>query len=314
MSEVAKFFEENGYAVVKGFCSPEECAAMRGRMSALIDAWDGKCRATFGTGEDGRAQDKSSYFLDSADKIHFFLENEAVDPETGNLKDFLTKHGSLNKVGHGLHVADDVFRAYATSEKVVNLTRELGYQSPVLPQSMYIFKNAKVGGEVTPHQDSTYLYTEPRPSCLGLWLALHDATTENGCLWARPGSHKEAVRKIWTRNPEHFEAGKADASLMVYEHLSTPKTDMEGAMEDKSFETSGKDPKEYGFVPVPINAGDLFIIHGQLEHMSLPNRSEKPRETFQLHLVEGPKAGVFWSKKNWLQYPGEKAFPSVGAS
>jgi ectoine hydroxylase-related dioxygenase (phytanoyl-CoA dioxygenase family) len=42
---------------------------------------------------------------------------------------------------------------------------------------------------VVPHQDSTFLYTEPR-TCTGLWLALEDATINNGCLWAIPGSHK----------------------------------------------------------------------------------------------------------------------------
>ena len=38
------------------------------------------------------------------------------------------------------------------------------------------------------HQDGTFLYTEPQ-SVTGLWWALEDATLENGCLWAVPGSH-----------------------------------------------------------------------------------------------------------------------------
>lgn len=41
-----------------------------------------------------------------------------------------------------------------------------------------------------PHQDASYLYTEPR-SLYGFWIALDDATEENGCLWFIPGSHKE---------------------------------------------------------------------------------------------------------------------------
>ena len=45
---------------------------------------------------------------------------------------------------------------------------------------MYIFKQGKIGGEVTSHQDSTYLFTTPHQTCLGLWLALDDATVENG--------------------------------------------------------------------------------------------------------------------------------------
>ncbi len=69
---------------------------------------------------------------------------------------------------------------------------------------MYIFKQAYVGAEVTSHQDSTFLYTTPKQSCLGLWLALDDATLTNGCLWVRPKSHKEKVRRIFQRNVEYF--------------------------------------------------------------------------------------------------------------
>lgn len=48
-----------------------------------------------------------------------------------------------------------------------------------------------IGGEVVPHQDNSFLYTEPS-TCTGLWLALEDAKTINGCLWAIPGSHKSS--------------------------------------------------------------------------------------------------------------------------
>lgn len=46
-----------------------------------------------------------------------------------------------------------------------------------------------IGGEVIPHQDNTFMYTEPL-SLLGFWWALEDATKENGCLWVLPKSHK----------------------------------------------------------------------------------------------------------------------------
>ena len=49
-------------------------------------------------------------------------------------------------------------------------------------------QNSHTGAEVIPHQDSSYLYTDP-PSVVGLWLALQDATIENGCLHCLPGSH-----------------------------------------------------------------------------------------------------------------------------
>ena len=65
-----------------------------------------------------------------------------------------------------------------------------------------------------------------------------------------------------------------------------------------------------GFRPLEVKAGDLVAIHGQLDHLSLPNVSPKGRRTFQLHLVDGPSAGVHWSPLNWLQTPG-RPFPEL---
>lgn len=53
----------------------------------------------------------------------------------------------------------------------------------------FLFQQPGIGGEVVPHQDNSFLYTEPT-TCTGLWLALEDATILNGCIWAIPGSHK----------------------------------------------------------------------------------------------------------------------------
>ena len=36
-----------------------------------------------------------------------------------------------------------------------------------VPQSMYIFKQAKIGSAVTPHQDSTFLHTAPKQTVIG---------------------------------------------------------------------------------------------------------------------------------------------------
>eukprot|EP00121_Abeoforma_whisleri_P002737 Awhi_evm1s2461 len=67
---------------------------------------------------------------------------------------------------------------------------------------MYIFKQPNFGGEVVPHQDSTFLLTSPTPTCLGLWIALQDSTLENGCLWGAPGSHRRGVNSHFLRNPK----------------------------------------------------------------------------------------------------------------
>ena len=56
-----------------------------------------------------------------------------------------------------------------------------------------------------------------------------------------------------------------------------------------------------GFEPFECKAGDLILIHGAVDHLSLPNHSANPRHTFQLHMIEGPSEGIKWSETNWLQ-------------
>ncbi len=332
LAQVVDEFHNSGCAIVKNFATELECDGMREEMAKLIQEWDPKSVTTFRTDEKQElTQGSSDYFLDSAKRIHFFCEPGVVDESTGEIKQGMTKTEGLNKVGHGLHVANPIFRAYATSPKVASLARVLGWKDPVLPQSMYIFKQPKIGGEVTSHQDSTFLFTEPRQTCLGLWLALEDATEENGCVWGRPGSHKEPVRRHFKRNKEWFEMNKRDVPQMIFENLVDVETsncpwegDMPGNTKSGEMEMGETKADKYklqekqkeavrqaGFVPLNCKKGDLVLIHGAVDHLSLANISLKSRHTFQLHLIDGPKEGIKWSEKNWLQYPNGDSFPSL---
>jgi phytanoyl-CoA hydroxylase len=253
-------------------------------------------------------------FLDSSDKIHYFAEPAAsvkVDrsPSSRQLRDSYLTHKitALNKAGHGMHVPpQQPFHDYTCSPKVRALvTYFLGWKDPVVPQSMYIFKQAATGGAVHSHQDSTFLYTTPVQSCVGLWLALDDATLDNGCLWLRPKSHNEPVRRQYIRNPVHFDKNNNNNT----DKTDAPKFIMNDLYQQHDVTWDGELPDDLraaGFIPVPCKAGDLLVFNGELDHLSLPNYSNAPRHTFQLHLVEGQ--GVTWSPDNWLQYPDGKSF------
>jgi phytanoyl-CoA hydroxylase len=157
------------------------------------------------------------------------------------------------------------------------------------------------------------LYTTPRQTCLGLWLALDPATLENGCLWARPGSHREPVRRKFVRNPARFKEGDKTAPQMIFEteNPSCEAWKWEGKMPSGFEPPESRGLRETGFVSVECSVGDLVVVHGQVDHLSLTNTSSMQRETFQLHLIEGPGQGVTWSELNWLQYPMGKHFPSL---
>lgn len=326
-----QYFDMHGFALVQSFANATEVISMKQQMQSLVDEeWDpNNTKPTVFRTDEKQIDEQGSddYFLESANKVHYFAEAQAMTTgPTGKalLKDEFAQNKilALNKAGHGMHVRPGAFHDYTTSAKVRSLVGELGWVDPVVPQSMYIFKQARVGGEVTSHQDSTFLYTTPKQSCLGLWLALDDATITNGCLWVRPGSHREKTRRKFVKNPDHFgseqiqnrsNVAKGDLSQSQMIFLNEPDTDpvaWEGKIPDVDGceGVSWKSLFAAGFVPVECKAGDLVVFPGELDHLSLPNTSDQQRHTFQLHMVEGDGAGVIWSPDNWLQYPKDVPF------
>jgi phytanoyl-CoA hydroxylase len=204
--------------------------------------------------------------MESGDKIRFFFEEDAFHPD-GTLKQ--SKEQSINKIGHALHDLDPVFDRFSRTPKLRGLISDLGITEPRLLQSMYIFKQPRIGGEVTCHQDSTFLYTEPM-DIVGLWFALEDATIENGCLWAIPGGHEAGLKSRWVR--------------------------AEGGMR---FDVLNRTPfPEDKLVPLEVRKGTLVLLSGLLPHKSLANRSPKSRHAYTLHVISGNSD---YPASNWLQ-------------
>ena len=165
-------FDENGVLVLPDFFSIKECDSLMSRMATIIDAANDESSTIFSTTD--RTHSQEDYFLTSGDKIRFFYEQQSKDSTPSEL--------SLNKVGHALHDLDPVFSDFVRQEKVADLASDIGFVEPLLLQSMYIFKPPHIGGEVVWHTDHPFLWTDP-PSVVGFWVALEDATIENGCLW-----------------------------------------------------------------------------------------------------------------------------------
>jgi ectoine hydroxylase-related dioxygenase (phytanoyl-CoA dioxygenase family) len=173
------------------------------------------------------------------------------------------------------------------SEHNAAVARSLGFKDPRVLQSMVICKQPEIGGAVPPHQDSTFLYTDP-PSAVGWWYALEDCTVENGCLSFAAGSHKrEPVRKRFVRTGE---AGAEGTGFM----------DNEGAQFPTTIQPEQSADKEEEYTMGEVKAGTLVLIHGNILHKSEKNVSGKSRFIYTFHVIEGENK---YDEKNWLQPP-----------
>lgn len=259
-------YQRNGFLVLESFVDEASCDRLRTRAEELVQDFDPQGLVSiFSTHDQSRISD--DHFLESGDKIRFFFEEHAFLPD-GSPKQ--NKERSINKIGHALHDLDPIFSQFSRAKKIRELTASLAIEEPLLLQSMYIFKQPNIGGEVTCHQDSTFLYTEPR-QIAGLWFALEDATVKNGCLWVIPGGHRLGLKSRWVRAPE-------------------------GGMR---FEVIDPDPfPEEKLVPLEVTKGTLVVLHGLLPHKSLANRSTKSRHAYTLHVIPG---NCRYPADNWLQ-------------
>lgn len=153
----------------------------------------------------------------------------------------------------------------------------LGLREPRILQSMVIFKQPEIGGLVPPHQDSTFLYTDP-PSARGFWFALEDCTVHNGCLEYIPGSHTIPVRQRFVRK----------SSGAGTEFVELPDVD--------AAQWARVDDSQYR--PLEVKAGSLVLIHGNLLHRSSPNLSDRSRWIYTFHCIDG---NASYDARNWLQ-------------
>ena len=261
-------YQNDGFLALTDFVIAGECDALRTRAEKLVSEFDpAGVVSIFSTHQQSRLSD--DYFLGSSDKIRFFFEEDAFNAD-GTLKQ--SKERSINKIGHALHELDPVFSAFSRSTPIRELIADLKIGDPLLLQSMYIFKQPRIGGEVTCHQDSTFLYNEPI-DIAGLWFALEDATVDNGCLWAIPGGHTLGLKSRWLRAPE-------------------------GGMR---FDTLDVKPwSEELLIPLEVSKGTLIVLHGLLPHKSLANRSQRSRHAYTLHVIGGRSD---YAAENWLQRP-----------
>lgn len=164
--------------------------------------------------------------------------------------------------------ARKVWNLYGNDHLVTRLIEDgriLSLVTSILGSEVWFFadkamlKPPHIGVEKPWHQDMPYFPFVPKEPYLhvAVWIALDDATVENGCMQYLPGSHRMGnltTDTIWTEGVSHLAA------------------------DERRIDTSQA-------VMVEAKAGDVVLHDGMVLHYSAPNRSPKPRWAFILDFI-----------------------------
>lgn len=175
----------------------------------------------------------------------FFQFERGYEPQKENAK---ALYASVRKF-MGFENAAPIFRKICqTHERVQGVIRALIGECQMY-QSMALCKPAG-GSPKLWHQDNAYFSVKDLDGVIGSWIALEEATVENGCMHFLPGGHKAGPLK----------------------HRHT--TDCE--LEPDRFDPSGA-------VPIPLKPGGIVFFHGNAPHYTPANQTSKPRTSLQFH-------------------------------
>ena len=261
-------FEQHGYCVLEKVIQPADLASIRDAAARIVEDFDVDAhRSVFSTRDRDKGRDR--YFMESAEAVHCFLEEEALD-ESGALT--VPKTQAINKIGHAMHDLVPEFTRFCRLPIFAELLGTLGYHKPQLWQTMYIYKQPRIGGEVRWHQDASYLQSEGSP-VTGVWVAIEDATLENGCLWVQPGGHRSPLRDSY----------EVDHTTLEGELRTLDSTPWPGPDEGVALE---------------LEAGGIVLFSDRMPHYSSANRSNRSRQAFTMHFTDHDSN---WLPHNWLQ-------------
>lgn len=271
-------FASDGVIVIDNFVASDACDRLRQRAQELVAEHAPRASgAVFSTRDNRHATNND--FAASANGIGVFFEEGAQDA-SGNLQVPLDR--AVNKIGHAMHDLDPVFGAFSRGPRLQAVADAIGLFDAKLVQSMYIFKQPGIGGEVVCHQDSTFLHTEPT-SVVGFWFAIEVAHRGNGCLGGLPGEHRKGLKSVYRKQPDGQLAMEIldpdiDWDMGKLEWLEAPK-------------------------------GTLIVFNGEFPHLSEANRSPHSRHAYTLHAVSGR---AHYSSGNWIQRPTALNMPFTG--
>ncbi|GHE79305.1 protein involved in biosynthesis of mitomycin antibiotics/polyketide fumonisin [Amycolatopsis deserti] len=167
---------------------------------------------------------------------------------------------------HHPHKTSALIRRSLAHHRILDvLTRVIGPNVKAMQSMLFVKAEGKPGQPW--HQDEFFIPTRDR-SLTAVWIALDDATVENGCLWVLPGSHRRGV---------------------LY-----PDREQDDPRFDCSIEAYGFPHRDEDAVPVEVPAGSAVIFNGYLLHRSLPNSGRHGFRRALVHHYMSAESPLCW--------------------
>ena len=206
-----QFYKDYGYLIATDLLSPEEINELKQETARIF-------RGQRGT-------------LEGLVKVD---DHEADD-------EVLKKYVAI----HFPHKISPVIRQYLSHPKVTDILTQVVSPNVKCMQSMLFVKAPGKAGQAW-HQDEYFIPTRDR-SLVGAWIAIDDATVDNGCLWIIPGSHQPGfIRpRVANHSDEYADVDTIDVS---------------------EFDSSE-------MVPVEVKSGSVVFFHGYVLHSSQRNKT-----------------------------------------
>lgn len=263
-TEQREQYERDGFIVVRGLFSQDEINAVKERLAYYI-------RQGLRMLKEGQKPEKDTVSFEGA-----LIQLEPLVAQGKYIPDdpLYAARKVWNLFGH-----DEVLTSFVTSPKLLDIVEDLlGTSAIWFFADKALLKPPKIGVEKPWHQDLPYFPFEPKDEPqihVAAWIALDEATVENGCMQYIPGSHR--LGNITTA---HVDTHGLD-------HLSA---DMSKVDTSKA-------------VVVEAKPGDVSFHDGLTLHYSSPNTSDKPRWALVLDFINAERA-TYVGK-------GEPNFPRV---
>jgi chlorinating enzyme len=230
-SEQKAAWEKDGYFVVRGLVERAVCTAMIDEAVRIVRAAGPDVLSNKITAFEG-----------------LYLQREAQPGASAHAaEDHMAKIFNL-------HLREGVFGSFGGETRIVDLVAGVLGADVDCFQSQFIWKNPGAWGQPW-HQDSHYFPFDKQPQ-VGVWLALTEATLENGCLSVLPGSHTDDLR---VHGPD-----KRPGSNYGYLEVDV------GAEGSKA-------------APMLMQPGDVLVFHSYLLHRSEDNRARSRRAALVYH-------------------------------